>query len=136
MVQYLDSLGFARAVSLQTVQLYNLWDCLAVLGMANVILFHWFWCVLIEPRTYKFPAPGEPAENSVTMPKLPVPCWTLFTYRLATQDWAYGVFCFAAAAHTSSERSAFTQRDAAILTLYFYAGAACHVETCSRMRGS
>eukprot|EP00439_Symbiodinium_sp_Y106_P066383 s1784_g10.t2 len=122
MVQYLDSLGFARAVSLQTVQLYNLWDCLAVLGMANVILFHWFWCVLIEPRTYKFPAPGEPAENSVTMPKLPVPCWTLFTYRLATQDWAYGVFCFAAAAHTSSERSAFTQRDAAILTLYFYAG--------------
>ncbi|CAE7700762.1 SLC24A1 [Symbiodinium sp. CCMP2456] len=122
MVQYLDSLGFARAVSLQTMRLYNLWDCLAVLGMVNVVLFHWFWCVLIEPRTYHFPAPGEPAENSVTMPKLPVPRWTSFTYRLATQDWAYGVFCFAAAAHTSSERSSFTQRDAAILTLYLYAG--------------
>ena len=122
LMSYLDSLGFARAVSRKTIELYNLWDCLAVLGMADVILFHWFWCVLVEPRTYELPSQGQAQENSMPMPAIPVPDWTMFTYRLATQDWAYGVFCFAAAAHTSSEHSAFTQRDLAILILYFYAG--------------
>ena len=121
---YLDSLGFARAVSLKRLELYNLWDSLAVLAMVNVILFHWFWCVLVEPQTYKVPSQDHPQENAVSMPRMPTPDWLLLTYQLATQDWAYGVFCFAAAAHTASETSAFTRRDAAILMLYIYAGKA------------
>ena len=121
-MSYLDSLGFARAVTLKQLELLKLWDTLTVLGMANVILFHWYWYVLVEPRTYEFPSPGRPEDSFLPMPKLPMPGWALFLYRLATQDWAYGVFCFAAAAHTSSEQSAFTQRDVAILALYFYAG--------------
>ncbi|CAJ1362350.1 unnamed protein product [Effrenium voratum] len=119
-IRQLDSLGFERALSKQQMELKVICDNLCVLGMLDVILFHWFWCVLIEPRTYQIPASGLVQPNSVTMQSTPVASWVLQSYRVATQDWAYGVFALAAA--QTSERW-FTRRDSAMLGLYFYTGA-------------
>ena len=118
LLTFLDSLGFERLLSSQQLRKQRLCDNLSVLAMMNVILFHWFWCVLIEPRTYHF---SGSQSSTVPMQRLQVSKWLLYTYRLATQDWAYGIFAFAAA-QTSSATEGFTSRDAAIFVLYFYTG--------------
>ena len=118
LIKILDSLGFERLLSSKQMEMQRLCDNLSVVAMVNVILFHWFWCVLIDPETY--PSGRAHVGGVVAMPKLQVSGWTLYSYRLATQDWAYGVFAFAAA--QMSPRQNFTSRDAAIVLLYFYTG--------------
>lgn len=119
LTKILDSLGFERLLSAKQMEMQRVCDNLSVVAMVNVILFHWFWCVLIEPETYPL---GHAHDGVVAMPKLEVSGWVLYFYRLATQDWAYGVFMFAAA-QMSPKQKRFTSRDAAIVLLYFYTGA-------------
>ena len=118
LLRFLDSLGFERLLSSQQLKLQRLCDNLSVLGMANVILFHWFWCVLVEPQTYVLADGGT---TVVPMPQLHVNSWFLYTYRMATQDWAYPVFVFAAA-HMTPNKERFLPRDAFLVALYFYTG--------------
>ena len=124
LIKILDSLGFERLLSSKQMEMQRLYDNLSVVAMVNVILFHWFWCVLIDPETYS----SEPAHigEVVAMPKLEVSGWALYLYRLSTQDWAYGVFALAAA-QASPQQERFTSRDAAIALLYFYTGFVFHI---------
>eukprot|EP00438_Fugacium_kawagutii_P010344 Skav210915 [mRNA] locus=scaffold4127:11132:29640:+ [translate_table: standard] len=119
LIKILDSLGFERLLSSKQMEMQRLCDNLSVVAMINVILFHWFWCVLIDPETY--PSGRAHVGGVVAMPKLEVSGWALYLYRVATQDWAYGVFMFAAA-QMSPRQNRFTSRDAAIALLYFYTG--------------
>ena len=118
LLRFLDSLGFERLLSSRQARMQRLCDNLSVLAMTNVVLCHWFWCVLIEPRTYHF---SGSQSNAVPMAKLQVSSWLLYTYRLATQDWAYGICAFTTAL-MSPNNERFTGRDAAIFVLYFYTG--------------
>ena len=124
LIKILDSLGFERLLSSKQMEMQRLYDNLSVVAMVNVILFHWFWCVLIDPET-------DPSERAyiggvVAMPKLEVSGWALYLYRLLTQDWSYGVFALAAA-QASPQQERFTSRDAAIALLYFYTGFVFHI---------
>mmetsp|Transcript_68085 Transcript_68085/g.221691 ORF Transcript_68085/g.221691 Transcript_68085/m.221691 type:complete len:442 (-) Transcript_68085:369-1694(-) len=123
LVRYVDSLGFVKAMSSKRVAARRLWDNLMVLGMVNVILYHWFWYVLVEPRTYLFPGPGIPFGTTVSLPKIHVAPWVMILYRMMTQEWVNGVFVLAAVqAPTPEELRSFTQRDLATVAIYFYVG--------------
>jgi len=115
LTKILDSLGFERLLSAKQMEMQRVCDNLSVVAMVNVILFHWFWCVLIEPETY----PLGHAHDGVAMPKLEVSGWVLYFYRLATQDWAYGVFMFAAA-QMSPKQKRFTSFFPMILSQFFH----------------
>jgi len=120
---YIDSLGFRRALLKQQIVERQLLDNLIVLGMVNVILFHWYWYVLVEPLTYLPPWSGYHFGDTVPLPKLPVAEWVTSSFRVLTQEWANGVF-IVAAIHTQppQELVRFTWHDAAIVGLYFYVG--------------
>lgn len=124
LVRYVDSLGFTRAISSKKAAARRLWDNLMVLGMVNVILYHWYWCVLVDPRTYLPPWEGYPFGYTVPLPHIPVAAWVMGLFRILTQEWINGVFVFAAVQVQSPEElKRFTYRDWATLGLYVYIGA-------------
>jgi len=124
LVHFVDSLGFARALTAQKVADRRLCENLMVLGMVNVILYHWFWCVLVNPRTYLDPFKGHKFGETVPLPHLPIAPWAMLVYRVATQEWLNGVFVLAAVQSESPEELIrFTRRDLALLALYVYIGA-------------
>jgi len=95
-------------------------DNLIVIGMVNVVLFHWFWYVLEQPLTYVQTSQGQAVEQ---MPPLPVPSWVHISFRICTQEWAYGAFAVAAAwGVPPQDLQRFTRRDLVVLVLYLYIG--------------
>lgn len=123
LVRYVDSLGFVRALNRKQAADRRLWDNLVVLGMLNVILFHWYWYVLVEPRSYLPPWQGYHFGDTVVLPHLPVAPWVVLTYRVMTQEWVNGVFVLAAIELQSPEElTRFTRRELAAFALYVYVG--------------
>ncbi|CAK0797049.1 unnamed protein product [Prorocentrum cordatum] len=121
LVHFVDSLGFQRAVQQSEFAQRRLLDNLLAFGMLNVILFHWYWYVLVVPRTYLTPWDEHRPGETVSLPPLPVASWVTFTYRMLTQEWVNGAFIIVAVHEQSpAELKRFTLRDAAVIMLYFY----------------